>query len=84
MTLDDIVDGPEVKKVLLMSTADVIENRVLGHFDATLPGSGATWTQALDTMLEIVPEGECAPVDARPRSRAACRLLPACSGATPW
>jgi hypothetical protein len=57
MHLDEILEGPAVRKILFMTEAPFVESAMKPHFDAELSETGAEWTQAVDTMLEIVPQG---------------------------
>jgi hypothetical protein len=57
MSLEDILAGPPVKKILFMAKKEAIEGTVLPHFKQVLVGTAADWTQAVDTMFEIVPRG---------------------------
>ena len=56
-TLDEILNGPPVIKLLFMAAEEHIRTTVLPHFDTALVGTSASWTQAVDTMLEVVPKG---------------------------
>ena len=60
LTLDQILAGPPAIKILFMSTEERIQEEALPHFEAALAGTSADWTQAVDTMLEVVPKGEIA------------------------
>jgi hypothetical protein len=62
LTVDEILDGPAVRKILFMTEAAFVESQMKPHFDRELVGTGAEWTQAVDTMLEVVPEGALASV----------------------
>ena len=55
--LDAILSGPPVRKILFMDTERRIQETVLPHFEACLAGADAEVTQAVDTMLEVVPKG---------------------------
>lgn len=57
MSLEDILAGPPVKKILFMAKKEAIEGNVVPHFEQVLVGTGADWTQAVDTMFEVVPRG---------------------------
>ena len=56
-TLHEILHGPAVRKILFMDTERTIQDTVLPHFRDCLAGTEADWTQAVDTMLEVVPRG---------------------------
>lgn len=60
--LEAILQGPPVRKILFMTDARVVQQELKPHFDAALVGSGAEWTQAVDTMLEVVPAGASTPM----------------------
>lgn len=55
--LEDILSGPPVRKLLLMSDAATIEASTLPELDGMLEGTDASTTQAVDTMAEVVPKG---------------------------
>ena len=56
-SIDDIVNGPAAIKLLYMSSEAKIKDVALPHIDSALQGTSADWTQAVDTMLEVVPKG---------------------------
>lgn len=57
MTLDEIMAGPAVKKLLFMSRPAEISAKVMPDIEAALVGTDAESTQAVDSMLEVVPKG---------------------------
>lgn len=56
ITLDELLVGPAVKKLLFMSSPDEISGKVMPDL-ARLVGTHAESTQAVDSMLEVVPRG---------------------------
>lgn len=57
ITLDELLAGPVVKKLLFMSHPEEISEKVMPDIDASLIGTDAESTQAVDSMLEVVPRG---------------------------
>lgn len=57
ITLDELLAGPAVKKLLFMSNPEEISDKVMPDMDASLVDTDAESTQAVDTMLEVVPRG---------------------------
>lgn len=55
--LEDLMAGPQVKKLLFMSKPEEIDDIVKPHMAQMLKGTMADTTQAVDSMLEIVPRG---------------------------
>lgn len=56
-SVDQIVGGPPVKKILFMSTPEVIQNELTPIWDTKLKGTDAETTKAVSTMLELIPKG---------------------------
>ncbi|KAK9794386.1 hypothetical protein WJX73_003896 [Symbiochloris irregularis] len=56
-SLEAILQGPPVKKLLFMTDADVITKQVIPHWQKVAGELGAQATQAVPTMLELVPTG---------------------------
>ncbi|GAX75731.1 hypothetical protein CEUSTIGMA_g3174.t1 [Chlamydomonas eustigma] len=58
-SLDALLKGPPVKKILFMASPELIEERLRPLCRAAFQrvGSGASIIQALPNMLELVPEG---------------------------
>jgi hydroxymethylpyrimidine pyrophosphatase-like HAD family hydrolase len=57
ITLDELLAGPAVKKLLFMSSPQEIASKVVPDIEAMLVGTDAESTQAVDSMLEVVPRG---------------------------
>ena len=56
-SLEMILAGPAVKKILFMSSEARINNEIIPHFYACLQETDTDLTQAVPTMLEILPGG---------------------------
>lgn len=56
-SLEAILKGPSVRKLLFMTTPDVVQSLVRPHWEAALAEGPAAPMQAVDSMLEIVPRG---------------------------
>lgn len=56
-SLDEIVEGPPVKKLIFLADAQRIEEVVKPMWQGAVKGRGAAVMQAVPTMLEVVPEG---------------------------
>lgn len=59
MPLEELLAGPEVKKLLFMTEPCEIDDVVKPHMERLMAESSADTTQAVDSMLEIVPRGVC-------------------------
>lgn len=59
--LEQIVRGPRAIKLLFMSSEEAIKHEAWPALEAALEGTSAGLTQAVDTMLEVVPKGAGAP-----------------------
>jgi hypothetical protein len=69
--------GPPVIKILFIASESTIEANVIPHFEAALARTSASWTQAVDTMLEVVPVGAQPQLDLTRRAwQWACRANP--------
>ena len=55
--MEVILAGPAVKKILFMSSEARINNEIIPHFYACLQETDTDLTQAVPTMLEILPGG---------------------------
>jgi hypothetical protein len=55
--MQQLLDGPPVRKILFMSTEEIIAGKVAPDITAMLEGTEAGLTIAVDTMLEVVPKG---------------------------
>lgn len=58
MPLEDLLAGPEIKKLLFMTEPHEIDDLVKPEMERMMAGTTADTTQAVDSMLEIVPRGE--------------------------
>ncbi|EIE27200.1 HAD-like protein [Coccomyxa subellipsoidea C-169] len=56
-SLDEILAGPPVKKLLFMTDPSIVDRQLRPHWEAALEGRGAEVMQAVPTMLELVPRG---------------------------
>jgi hydroxymethylpyrimidine pyrophosphatase-like HAD family hydrolase len=57
-SLDALLRGPRVKKILFMATPDTVEKHLMPHWQKELGKlRGASILQAVPNMLELVPEG---------------------------
>ena len=57
MSIEDIVRGPAIRKMLLMHDPDHILRVIRPQMDVELEATDACTMQAVETMLEIVPRG---------------------------
>jgi len=57
MSIQDIVRGPAIRKMLLMHDPDHIRRFIRPQMDVELEATDACTMQAVETMLEIVPRG---------------------------
>ena len=57
MPLEDLLAGPAVKKLLFMTEPQEIDDVVKPHLERMMAGTTADTTQAVDSMLEVVPRG---------------------------
>eukprot|EP00892_Ulva_mutabilis_P006781 jgi/Ulvmu1/4475/UM002_0200.1 len=57
MPLAELLAGPEVKKLLFMTEPHAIDEVVKPQMEKLMAGTSADTTQAVDSMLEIVPRG---------------------------
>ena len=56
-SVEAVLQGPPVRKLLFMTAAEHVASVVKPQWDALLAGSGAATMQAVPDMLEIVPRG---------------------------
>lgn len=56
-TVDEVLSGPPLRKLLFMASEDRIEMHVKVHWERALQNSAAQTMQAVPNMLEIVPSG---------------------------
>jgi hypothetical protein len=69
-SLDTLLKGPPVKKLLFMSSPATVDGHLMPHWSKALrAGSGAAVMQAVPNMLEVVPEGVNKWVGAQVRER---------------
>lgn len=57
MPLEELLAGPAVKKLLYMTEPQEIDDVVKPRMERMLAGTSADTTQAVDSMLEVVPRG---------------------------
>lgn len=55
--MERILQGPPVKKIVLLSDPDSVRDVIQPHWDAKLNGTGSETTVAVSSMLELLPKG---------------------------
>ncbi|KAK9806969.1 hypothetical protein WJX72_008996 [[Myrmecia] bisecta] len=56
-SLEELLAGPPVKKLLFMTSPERVESLLKPHWKEAVKGQQAETMQAVETMLELVPEG---------------------------
>jgi len=56
-TVEDLLTGPSVRKLLFMAEPAVVDGLLKPHWGAALEGEAAEVLQAVPNMLEVVPAG---------------------------
>jgi len=56
-SIEALLAGPAVRKLLLMADPEVVEGLIKPHFGNALQQQAAEVLQAVPNMLEIVPQG---------------------------
>lgn len=56
-TIEDLLSGPSVRKLLFMADPTVVDGLLKPHWGAALEGAAAEVLQAVPNMLEVVPAG---------------------------
>ena len=56
-SIEKILEGQPVKKIVLISDPDAIRDVIQPHWNAGLNGTGAVTTMAVTNMLELIPQG---------------------------
>ena len=54
-SVDAILSGPPMRKLLFMTSEEVVSSKIKPEWERTLENSGASTMQAVPDMLEIVP-----------------------------
>ena len=57
-SVDQVVAGPVMRKLLFMTSPEVVERTLKPHWAVALAGTAAEMMQAVPDMLEVVPSGE--------------------------
>lgn len=56
-SVEQLLSGPAVRKLLFMTQPELVEGLVKPHWSQALQGQGAEVMQAVPNMLEVVPAG---------------------------
>lgn len=56
-SVDAVLSGPPLRKLLFMTTPEIVAERLKPDWEAALAGTGAAPMQAVPDMLEVVPAG---------------------------
>ena len=57
VSLERILEGAPIKKIILLSDPDSIKNEILPHWENRLRGTGFKTVVAVSEHLELIPEG---------------------------
>lgn len=53
-SIEQVLAGPALRKLLFMTSAEAVDNHLAPHWRAALEGTGAETMQAVPDMLEVI------------------------------